>query len=85
MTAEVQRAMARYEEARIQYKKAVLASLQGATNGDAIRQAIHSFQRASADLRRLTAPSPPAREPTPEKEPGAWPVWDFMRRLLKAG
>jgi len=46
MTTELQRAMARYEEARILYKKAVLGSLNGAANGDAIRQAIQEFQSA---------------------------------------
>lgn len=88
MTTELQRAMARYEEARIEYKKAVLASLGGASNGDAIRKAIHSFQRANADLKRLTV-SPPEPAPAPEmgqrEEPESFPVWGFMRRLLKAG
>jgi len=84
MTTEQQRAMARYEEARIQYKKAVLASLNGATNGDAIRQAIQSFQRANADLKRLTAPPPPV-ERKRRQEPEPLPVWGFMRRLLRAG
>ncbi len=89
MTTEEQRAMARYEEARIQYKKAVLASLNGASNGDAIRQAIHSFQRASSELKRLTG-APPAAPPRAERrrqrvETEPFPVWGFMRRLLKAG
>jgi hypothetical protein len=89
MTTELQRAMARYEEARVQYRKAVLASLAGASNGDAIRQAIQSFQRANTDLERLAGrpPAPPA--PRPEKRqrraPEAFPVWGFMRRFLKAG
>ncbi len=91
MTTELQRAMARYEEARVQYKKAVLASLDGASNGDAIRKAIQTFQRASADLKRLSAPVAPVPTPTPvpaegqPAEPEAFPVWSFMRRLLRAG
>ena len=62
MTSELQRTMARYEEARIRYQKAVLASLHGVSNGEAIRQAIGGIQAASADLKRLTAPplAPPA-------------------------
>jgi len=85
MTTELQRAMARYEEARIQYKKAVLASLGGTSNGEAIRQAIQSFQRASAELKRLTASpaAPPQRRYEEDAEPS--PVWGLMRRLLKAG
>lgn len=90
MTTELQRAMARYEEARALYKKAVLASLNGASNGDAIRQAIQSFQKANADLKRLTAPpAPPAPPALPQRErreaPEPFPVWGFMRRLLRAG
>jgi hypothetical protein len=85
MTTELQRAMARYEEARIQYKKAVLASLNGASNGDIIRQAIQSFQSANADLKRLTAPPRPLPERKQQEEPEPFPVWGFMRRLLKAG
>jgi hypothetical protein len=86
MTTELQRAMARYEEARVQYKKAVLASLSGASNGDAIRQAIHSFQRANAELKRLTeAPPPRPARRAQREEAESFPVWGFMRRLLKAG
>ncbi len=89
MTTELQRAMARYEEARVQYKKAVLASLAGASNGDAIRKAIQAFQRANADLRRLTgSPQPqpqPRAEKEPRREPEPLPVWGFMRRFVKAG
>ena len=69
MTPELQHAMAQYEDARIQYKKAVLASLNGtsrlrslapspggsASNGEAIRQAIRQFQDASAELKRHRA------------------------------
>jgi hypothetical protein len=86
MTTELQRAMARYEEARIRYRKAVLASLNGASNGQTIREAITSFQRANANLKALTAPPPPPRavrvvaEPTPETLPAA--AWAYVRRLL---
>jgi len=86
MTTELQRAMARYEEARIRYRKAVLASLNGASNGETIRDAIRSFQRASVDLKRLTAPPPPPRplrvvaEPAPEPLPSA--AWRSFRRVL---
>ena len=90
MTTELQRAMARYEEARVEYKKAVLASLGGASNGDAIRKAIQSFQRASAELKELTAtgraaPTPAAAPERPQREePEGFPAWGFMRRLLRA-
>jgi hypothetical protein len=84
MTTELQRAMARYEEARIQYKKAVLASLNGASSGEAIRQAIQSFQRASADLKRLTSSPPQPQRKRRQEAVDAFPVWGFMRRLLKA-
>lgn len=60
MTNELQHVMARYEEARIEYRKAVLASLNGESTGEHIRQAIRDFQEASADLRRLTG-APTAR------------------------
>jgi hypothetical protein len=53
MTTELQRAMAQCEAGRIQYRKTVLASLDRAAGGDAIRLAIENFQRASAELRRL--------------------------------
>jgi len=99
MTTELQRAMARYEEARVQYKKAVLASLNGASNGDAIRHAIQSFQRASSELKRLQgSPAPaapqqrlqgslaPAAPKTKQRQvPELFAVWGFMRRLLRAG
>lgn len=86
MTTELQRAMARYEEARIRYRKAVLASLHGASNGQSIREAITSFQQASANLKKLTAPPPPPRavrvvaEPAPETLTVA--AWSYVRRLL---
>ncbi len=84
MTSELQRAMARYEEARVQYKKAVLASLNGTSNGDAIRQAICKFQEASAELKRCQATSP-ALPPTRQNEPVASPSWGFLTKLLTAG
>src|SRR5919204_1506048 len=61
MTSELQRAMARYEEARGRYRLAVLASLRGAAGGDVIRTAIRECQAAGEDVRRLTAPPCPAR------------------------
>lgn len=88
MTTELQRAMAQYEEARVQYKKAVLASLNGASNGDAIRQAIQRFQAASVELKRLNAAgAPPAarsRKPA-SAEAGPFLGWTLVRRLLKVG
>jgi hypothetical protein len=82
MTTELQRAMAQYEEARVQYRKAVLASLGGASNGGAIRRAIQDFQGASSALKRLTAAPPTVpSKPQDESETG----WGFMRRLLKTG
>ncbi len=96
MTTELQHVMARYEEARIAYKKAVLASLNGAARGEGIRHAIRDFQQASAELRRLTGgaahPRPAAVAPVrhvvarapkaPERESvGA----GFFRRLLSVG
>lgn len=83
MTTELKRAMARYEEARIQYRKAVLASLDGASNGDAIRAAIQRFQAASADLRRLEAQA--REEIQVQNEPASVLGWDLFRRFLKAG
>ena len=84
MTTELQRAMAQLEEARIQYKKAVLASLDGARNGEAIRRAIQRFQSASAELRRVREadPAPPAEA---RSEPAPSSGWGFVRRLLDAG
>jgi hypothetical protein len=63
MTNELQHVMARYEEARIEYRKAVLASLNGESTGEHIRQAIRDFQKASAELRRLTGATAPAGPP----------------------
>ncbi len=84
MTPELQRAMARYEDARIEYKKAVLASLDGTSDGLAIRQAIRAFQDASAELKRhQAAPATPAE--TAQDEPAAAPGWGFVLKLLKAG
>jgi hypothetical protein len=75
--------MARYEDARIAYKKAVLASLHGASNGESIRQAIVKFQEASAELKRLQdAPAPVLAND--EAETSAFPGWQLFRRLLKA-
>ena len=82
MTSQLQHAMAQYEDARIQYKKAVLASLNGtsrlrslapspggsASNGEAIRQAIRQFQDASAELKRHRA-ALPTLLPVPQNEP----------------
>ena len=75
MTSELQRAMAQYEEARFQYKSAVLASLNGTSNGGAIRQAIHKVQAASAWLKRYQATSP-TLPPAPQNEPS--PSWSFL-------
>jgi hypothetical protein len=78
--------MARYEEARGRYKKAVLASL-GASNGDAIRKAIQDFQVASAELKRLRAPAAAAGPAVsrPEAKPANEPAWGFVWRLLRVG
>jgi hypothetical protein len=92
MTTELQRVMARYEEARIEYKKAVLSSLNGGARGEAIRQAIRNFQDASSELRRVTgAPARPASSPNraartapaPRQAPSFG--FAFFRRLLSAG
>lgn len=65
MTTELQRAKARYEEARIAYKRAVLASLNGDAGGDAIRESIRTFQDASSELRRITGTTPQLARPVP--------------------
>jgi len=90
MTTELQRAMARYEDARIQYKKAVLSSLNGAS-GDAIRDSIQEFQKASADLRKLTGAPPritasvqKPRVADPPRTERAVAGTSFFRRLLNA-
>lgn len=88
MTNELKRAMARYEEARVRYRKAVLASLDGASNGDAIRGAIRDFQRASAELKRLSpppAPAPARPDPAPAAAPAEEPLaaaFATVRRLV---
>jgi hypothetical protein len=70
MTTELQHAMARYEEARIAYRKAVLASLNGDSNGDAIREAIKAFQVARAELKRVqTVPAEPSAAAAPQAQP----------------
>lgn len=83
MTTELQHAMAQYEEARVRYRKAVLASLNGESSGDAIRQAIQSFQAARVDLQEHggTPTGTMVNPHRPREEPGAW---GFVRRLLKA-
>jgi hypothetical protein len=77
--------MARYEEARIRYQKTVLGSLQGASNGEAIRHAILAFQAASADLKRLTGDA--SASPAPAKaaaNESVIPGLSFVMRLLRA-
>ena len=83
MTSELQRAMARYEEARGRYKQSVLASMQGASTGDDIRRAIKEFQAANAELRRLRPPKPAAPPPRAEERPALTPL-DLVWKLLKA-
>jgi hypothetical protein len=97
MTTELQRVMARYEDARIEYKKAVLSSLKGDSRGEAIRQAIRDFQTASAELKRVTgkpvasAPRPPvvphrlSRPLTMNRAQPAFSGFSFLRSLLSAG
>jgi len=67
MTTELQHAMARYEEARIAYRKAVLGSLNGDSNGDAIREAIKRFQIARAELKRMGGLPVPQATTAPAK------------------
>ncbi|HET7752428.1 MAG TPA: hypothetical protein VFK85_00845 [Anaeromyxobacteraceae bacterium] len=98
MTTELQHAMARYEEARIAYRKAVLASLNGESNGDAIRDAIKAFQVARAELKLVggeSAEAPaPAAAPAPARreesigdslEEIGTAALSFFRGLLQAG
>ncbi len=94
MTTELQHVMARYEEARIQYRKAVLASLNGDASGEGIREAIREFQRASAELRRITggpprvraAPAARALQVASARRPErAFVGAGFFRRLLSVG
>jgi hypothetical protein len=61
MTSELQRAMARYEEARGRYRMAILESLRGTARGEVIRRAIGECQSADEDVRRLRALSSQAR------------------------
>jgi hypothetical protein len=86
MTTDLQQAMARYEEARIEYKKAVLASLhEGAvSNGESIRLAIRKFQATSAELKRLRREETLAVPVPTEEEQPALPGWGFVLKLLKA-
>lgn len=92
MTTELQRAMARYEDARIAYKKAVLASLDSRARGENIRDAIREFQNASADLRRLTGAPPRPRAATVQPQAvilrprpqSTFAAVGFFRRLLSA-
>jgi hypothetical protein len=67
MTRELQRAMARYEEARGNYRVAVLGSLVTRGRGAAIRAAIEEYQAARAELGRLTT----ARAAEAERVAGA--------------
>ena len=95
MTTELQRAMARYEDARIEYKKAVLSSLQGDARGDAIRQAIRTFQSASAELKQVRSrsvyapaaalPSHPRHPVTVNRRLPAFSGVSFLRSLLSVG
>lgn len=97
MTTELQHAMAQYEEARIAYRKAVLGSLNGDSNGDAIRDAIKRFQVARAELKRVggataAAPAPvPAPAARREESIGdsleeiGTAALSFFRGLLQAG
>jgi hypothetical protein len=89
MTPELQRAMARYEEARFQYRRAILTSLNGASNGEAIQQAIRVFQTARAELKQLEAPPPSARAEPKQQRASSSSLrpqgWGFVLRLLKAG
>ena len=82
MTRELQHAMAQYEEARIRYRRAVLASLNGESNGDAIREAIRGFQAARAELARRGGPAVVDQDETKREQSGPW---GFVRRLLNAG
>ena len=89
MTTELKNAMAVYEDARVQYRKAVLASLHGQSNGDAIRAAIRAFQDARGELIRLGG-LPGIETPVPtaarrSRETSGAGAWGFMRRLLPVG
>ena len=62
MTGELQRAMARYEEARGNYRVAVLGSIVTPGKGAAIRAAIEEYQAARVELARLTTAGADAAE-----------------------
>ena len=99
MTTELQHAMAQYEEARIAYRKAVLGSLNGDSNGDAIRDAIKRFQVTRAELKRVGGATAAAAAPVPAPTPVArreesigdsldqigTAALSFFRGLLQAG
>jgi hypothetical protein len=85
MTTELQRAMARYEEARGRYKKAVLGSLSGESSGDAIRTAIQEFKAASAELRRVAPRRAPQPQPQASEEKPSLTPLEMVWKLLKAG
>jgi hypothetical protein len=80
----LQRAKAAYEEARIEYRRAVLASLdEPSRRGDDIQKAIRRFQQARGDLERLDS----TRRARPEKkveEAGLAAVVSMFWRLLRA-
>jgi hypothetical protein len=84
MTPELQRAMARYEEARIQYRKALIASRDGAPQGAAIREAIREVQRASAELKRHRPEPPPSPVVAAQNEPREVTSWRVLLPFLKA-
>ena len=88
MRPELQRAMARFEEARFHYRKAVLASLNREGEGAAIRQAIRSFQDARAELKRVEAwlrPPPLPRKARDEAQATSRPqVRGLFLKLLRA-
>jgi hypothetical protein len=88
MTTDMRRAMARYEEARAAYQRAVLASLDGRSKGEAIRQAIAEFRVAQQELRRFRPRVPPASPPSEseeEEEGSLLSGLSFFRRLLSPG
>ncbi len=83
MTPELQRAMVRYEEARIQYRKALISSRGATSGGAAIRDAIREVQRASAELQRYR-PVPPAAPAAAQREPREVTSWRVLLPFLKA-
>ena len=90
MTPELQRAMAEYERARLHYRKTVLGSLSGTASGEAIRQSIVEFRKASAELGWLTGSPgrPQAKRFRSEGRravvPTGFPVTALVRWLLDA-